>query len=523
MKNYFLLLLLSILLITKSNAQNWNTTPTAVKNYFTANSILKYIAIDSIKANNSSDSVYHFYATYRDSSLITNNAKCIDANAAAWMGKLKYRNENTGIELFFNYKEDTITIHTAAPLGSSWTLCADTGLHTTVATVTAVDTLTIDGVIDSIKEISVQHYINSAIAGAYYNTYKIVLSKNNGWLSIVDLYSFSAAPKFINNLPLYGVVNSSALFNRISKNNVNVLQANVDLDAKFTTGNEWQYYIEFKDSGNNFLYIQDSIITAIPLGNYKYNCTINKKVKGYQIVHQNSTNMNVMYLINKDTTFTVITDSFYTCFTFVPNMMLNFMSTEQAYTNIIHPENKDSNAVATVLELDTIENNTLQVKSSYIYQSFYYNGTCFEIVIPISSGVVVTEQNYNAKLGITDMEFGYAGAPGFIPPYKYYLKYAKIITDIYGAKINFNTLDIPTFKKINFSIAPNPAYNTLYVQLDKNTSNATIHLLSIDGKLLHTVTATETNAIDITYLPKGLYFLKINAGANTGFAKFVKE
>jgi len=114
----------------------------------------------------------------------------IDTNGGSWLGKT-ITIKPDGTHYFDNYWGDTVIIKAQAQLNDNWTLFDDTTNIYYKATVKAIDTMSILGTIDSIKKI-----VLTAYKGGYVlnndplNNVSIILSKNNGFVQICDLYIF---------------------------------------------------------------------------------------------------------------------------------------------------------------------------------------------------------------------------------------------------------------------------------------------------------------------------------------------
>jgi hypothetical protein len=86
-----------------------------------------------------------------------------------------------------------------------------------------------------------------------------------------------------------------------------------------------------------------------------------------------------------------------------------------------------------------------------------------------------------------------------------------IIVD-YPVSINDNV-------KLNFVIFPNPAKEVLYVKGDYNITDSKIEILDLNGKLLKTV--SDTDKVDVSDLPSGLFLVRITDKNKLGIKKVV--
>jgi len=87
-----------------------------------------------------------------------------------------------------------------------------------------------------------------------------------------------------------------------------------------------------------------------------------------------------------------------------------------------------------------------------------------------------------------------------------------------------NYASIATQNNTNtFEIYPNPANNVLTVNLN-NYKNAQIQVIDITGKIVLIINTTQTkNALDVSSLTKGVYFIKITSNSQSTTKQFVKD
>ena len=176
-------------------AQQYRCFTPNSKQYFTnAHSYLRGMRIDSVRISGT-DTIYYPFHTLRGKCYIPNisghpASGILDSNGGSWLGK-KVMQKANGDFLFDNIWNDTLVIKTQAKLGDSWTLYSDTSTRFYQATVSSLDTMTILGVADSVKTISITAYNGSSIdATNPINKFKIILSKNHGFTQVFDLYTF---------------------------------------------------------------------------------------------------------------------------------------------------------------------------------------------------------------------------------------------------------------------------------------------------------------------------------------------
>jgi len=114
----------------------------------------------------------------------------LDSNGGSWLGK-KVMQFSDGTFLFDNLWQDTVVIKPQAVVGDSWVMYNDTTKRFYRASIVAADTMTVAGFVDSIKTINITAYDDTGYVPADpVNNFKIILSKNNGFVQVIDLYTF---------------------------------------------------------------------------------------------------------------------------------------------------------------------------------------------------------------------------------------------------------------------------------------------------------------------------------------------
>jgi hypothetical protein len=189
--NRFLLACLLFVTIT-CQGQNYNPLQYGVKRYFTnSNGYLRGIRVDSVTTSGT-DTVFHLFRTVRSAGYfyMSGIPVRIDTAGGSWAGGNVIKQPD-GTFLFDNLWGDTVVLKTQANLGDSWTFFNDTTQISYTATVTALDTMTVLGNLDSIKVIT----IAADTAGMPYtqdpvNGFQLKLSKDNGFVQAFDVYTF---------------------------------------------------------------------------------------------------------------------------------------------------------------------------------------------------------------------------------------------------------------------------------------------------------------------------------------------
>ena len=163
-------------------AQNYQCLQPGVQHFFTnADGYLRGIRIVSVKSYADS-TVYFPYQTRRTWHR--------DTSGGCWLGK-KVIIQNDGTFLFSNIFKDTIVVKPQAHTGDSWIFYNDSSTLYYQADLVAEDTMTFLGTVDSVKKIRITaRNLAGLLVSDPVNGFELVLSKNNGFVSVIDLYTF---------------------------------------------------------------------------------------------------------------------------------------------------------------------------------------------------------------------------------------------------------------------------------------------------------------------------------------------
>ncbi len=178
-------LLLILLLSGIARAQDWGPlSAPGVKRYFTnKNQYLRGMRVDSVTVDGSAE-VYHLFRSLRGKIPSYN----LDSNGASWLGN-KVRKEEYGRWLFPTWLSDTIVINPGAALGETWRMYDDSGTTAYDVTVTALDTATVLGALDSVKTLTIAALPASGLpADDSLHGWTIVLSKVHGFVQVPDVW-----------------------------------------------------------------------------------------------------------------------------------------------------------------------------------------------------------------------------------------------------------------------------------------------------------------------------------------------
>lgn len=199
--------LILIVLLTTISLKSQNGYQTVYSNrtaYFQGEyNIVETLKIDSCKFKN--DSIL-----FPSRTLQLIGDECYDPCGGSWAGKKIIINDEWNY--FFNDENDTIKIKTNAVLNETWNLFLKPDI-TITATITNLDTITVLGVIDSVKTITLHVYDNAMKPRPHeLEGTTIAISKHSGLTKTLNFtyfptVRFRPADYVTKNLDLIGITN----------------------------------------------------------------------------------------------------------------------------------------------------------------------------------------------------------------------------------------------------------------------------------------------------------------------------
>lgn len=165
--------------------QNYQTVQSDEIHYFTTQNY-EYVLASSVKSieMQGSDSVFYSFSTVREDENLNEGDPCKYFLGSSWLGEKVVIKPN-GQNVFYNYKNEPITIETQAALGDTFLLYTYTTGEWIKGEVVNELQLSIFGALDSIKIIELFSNANFP-----YSDSRIVLSKNFGFVEQFPAYSF---------------------------------------------------------------------------------------------------------------------------------------------------------------------------------------------------------------------------------------------------------------------------------------------------------------------------------------------
>lgn len=408
----------------------------------------------------------------------------------SWLGSQYILNTNTGEEFYFNVLNDTIKILTKAQLNDSWIIAKDTNGIDFIGTIISIDTLTIDGNTDSIKTISIQAYNGITPVMNYFNNLEIQLSKNHGFVTVFEFYTFPNYDSIFYNLTgPYPKLQYP--HKRVEKYLTEINFRKVDLNIKYQPGNEW--IVHHKDIAGYYL-IHDSIISST---------LINPNKMSVEFYRHNYYHYIILSPPYNDTfyhTYTTITD------TVVADTLTSKLRNRHFESPFLPSISGGFDFFWNLIQFNC---NGISLKDTA------------EMHTPIS-GTLILSNTYQSNFGLKANYYNFYD--GVNDTYhEFQTIYTKFGNCIDGTKLNFKSLsiqDIETAASL-ITLYPNPSSNQIQIANLSNLNIISCSIKDITGKLISK--QSNSKSIDISMLPNGLYFVEIHTDKGLLTKKIIKN
>lgn len=501
MKKILLMVLTTFSIVTYG--QNYQTIKSNQLNYFGTNSLDQILATrtDSVVMSGN-DSIFYSYKAVRGNNDPEqfNISGCPYELGPNWYGSHVIIEEN-GTNLFFNRFNDTIRVATQSSLNEQFLVYLYPNGDSLYGTVTAIDTMTVLGNIDSVKTISLTNNNDPSISHLSFE-----IGKQNGFVKLFSPYSFPYAYRMNSDdndtLSPYALVGSEYPRIGITKPHIGEIY-NYEVGDRFvystrhgaiTESGPWtKTYIE-RDVIDKVSYGSDSII-------YTFKDTIL------------STNGDESWQTNPD--FTTYED--------IHELTVKEFNN---FNDSLLPE--EFNFV-------TQKWNELYVNSCGVLEEKYFD-VFYVIVNPEPNDTCI----YFDYIDSPDLSnsaingFGITQSAGWINLYSpdNYISFNLIYySKVNGISCGTNSyLSIEEEQKIDdsdLSIYPNPANNKVTVRFEtKDVEPIEIRILTISGQTIYSQN-TEFNSfsegvnLDISDFDSGIYFVTVNSSKGNISKKLV--
>lgn len=474
MKHLLLVLLLTLTTVSSSLGQHYQTIYSNRVAYFdNADKNIKCIRIDSVR--HTRDSV--FFPFYE---ILETSESCYTPNKASWIGKSVTIKEN-GVNAFVSQTGDTIALHTGAHTGDKWIAYAS-GNTIIEATVSMVDTLTVLGVLDSVKTIRFQSFNNHLEPlNLHINQMVVQLGKYSGFIKTLNFYFFS-------DLYLKDNRNKLETFDLVGHSNTD----------KGVTNLTWLEVFDFQPGDE--IHISDH-----------YSCR-NSDGSGSETLKES------IYIYQERTDHPASIDYTYTLHERIKTY-LQGSSTSDQYTKTVHETFEQNSSFdklpgEPIRELNgTYSNfmtNEFPVSKSYpgdteLYQEINTSDTCWRLLIV--DGCISAEKYIKGLGGPYYSCSNFTCSGGMDRRIVFYKKGDKI----WGNPLNFSGIN-ETLSAKNIRIYPNPADKIITINAVKNqVFPIHVFLYDIHGhlKIVQTI-ESELTKLDISDLKSGIYVVKFS-------------
>ena len=478
-------------------AQNYQCLQYGVKHYFTNDKgYLRGIRIDSVHALTDSVIYYPFH-TPRGS--YSEMGGILDSNGGSWLGK-KVVQTGDGSFLFDNIWGATVMIKTKAHLGDSWTLYSDTTARNYRATVTGLQTMPVLGVTDSVKIITINAFDSMTAAPSDpLNNFKIILSKNNGFVQVCDLYTFPyhvPDSLYRPGLDFYLDKSTSAAWEAYSFRGyapdtsttifhlVNFINPTRQQLYDFSIGDIYEY----KECN-----LPDGIDCDISLywsayvpSFYQSDTIINKYYSGSNIVYEfngSATRPNPFALLSSGTGEITVNNSLLIDTTIMPE--------EYHQQSCYYYVSSDSGYCLISPYYETVPNYLFGI-NFFGYDEFF-----------------IMDSVYKKGLGLVKNYYK-GGSVTFYEVESSELTWYRKSTDSCGGYSAVTPVGIQAVQaQHGFTVFPNPAHDEVNIKVS-TVLPYSISILNMFGQtLLSFSVVKETSRVDVSNWPKGMYFVQV--------------
>ncbi len=486
-----LLIFLFIISSLTVNAQSWSPAVEGKKKFYTNGfHYLRMMMYDSVITNGTEKYFYPF-KTWRGSPCQDYwEIETFDSNGASWWGK-EIVITDTGASLFYNYDNEMIELKHLSDIDDEWVLFHSDSLNIVYhAKITALDTMTIQGMLDSIKMIKITTLDknNNPIADSL-DGLELILSKEHGLIRTLDWYMFPYRTdsfykpssidcyymQMLKDGQIYNVQTKGLIFNLVDLKSTSMAEM---YDYEIGEVLHWQNMWYWAPSQFNYTYWAHKVVEKKFSDSFVY----------YTYIE----------LTSGDTTYSSHSkyDFAIDSITFLPEKNL------PDHANVIYYFNpKDSSFCYLSPMIDIFEDLGI------------FNGN-------YSGGLV----SYKVGLGCTYRIYG--NSQTFL--HETLIRGAKKNTSQTPCWKNNNIISIGNviFENTNqIKVYPNPASSIINIKLENEVNvykPLEISIISISGKVI--VKTVQTNAdfsLDVNNLSQGVYYLKIKSSTLNDVKKIV--
>lgn len=458
-------------------SQNYQCIDTSGITYFTnANHYLRGIRIDSTLQSNGHIFLFP-YKTARGSYFSSryDNLK----PKGSWLGDTIIVAQD-GTYNFTNHRNDTIVIKSLAKVNDSWVFYDDTSNIYFEATVSKIDTMSINGTLDSIKTITLTAKDPlGTLSGHRFSNKNITLSKKHGFITVFDLYIFPqlGTPQSFDGYDYFSYRAGDIMFNQIALKNPQLKEI-----YDFNIGDVF-HYKNYYIHPNAFVVSNSSntVLNKVNLNPFKIRYTIQEVYQYYEYPsyqYPQGRKVTKLDTFNKDVDTTLLLD-------------LQLLPEEWGMTREIN-----YNPVDTVL---CITNPKFDILPNFVsYNDTLAESNTFE---PCSGSTY-----YTYKIGLGQIYYARcdapsAGAPNPTQTMFYWHKKGVSCGKPYDLSIEKTANP----KRITL-LYPNPATTEIIIHKDDNIDVLSLRISDITGRIVHKQKCVdEFSTINVSKFPTGMY------------------
>ena len=418
---------------------------------------------------------------------------CIDQNGPSWLGEKIIISPEWNY--FFNVQGDTIKIKTNAGFHESWMLFEDEEVSIT-AIVYFHDTMTVLGLVDSVKTIELQAYYKSYPTNNFAHGI-LLLSKHFGLIFTYNMYLFpynqqDNSSSRLEEFDLVGIDNSDYGIQNLKWFDVFDFQPGDEfhtekIDLTTTDGPPTKRIIKNIREIKNRENFTDSIVYQIQEKNERTH-TYGQDLMGYEL-----TDKSVRLVIKQNPEFDLLPGQPY-----VKNsdLLSNYMTSQ--------------NNIPCKGENEPIEfNNNL---SCWSYMLDYYSDVCYTDNSLYHKGL--GGPYYDNVSGCWEIDKSYESRT---------LMYYKKGDVVWGTPIILSALDELTFDA-GIVVYRNPTKDVLCIKFSNPVEQSFIKIYDLAGALLHNEEIlTAESEIDLKTFHRGVYVYQLSVyGQTVKSGKFVR-
>ena len=494
-------------------SQHYECLKSGTTNFFTnGNGYLRAMRIDSVRTIGS-DIVYYPFHTFRS----RYQAGSLDSTGGSWLGKNVIQ-KSDGTFFFDNIWGDTVTIKTQANIGDSWTFFRDSTYFSYKATMLAMDTMTVLGVLDSVKKITIEADTNGVLNPSDpVNNFQIILSQHHGFEQVFDLMTFP--------------------FHR--KNGASTSSGNFDyyydlLTNSVPTGG-WSYVAPPDTITALFKLIPFTIPSMMEIYDYNIGDVFESSTEHYygggasevidfdSIISKIVTAFSVSYTVASSSkqsiggSFPTIVNCFY-------NTNALFEDTTKLFYLNKLPEEWRSpeyyHYFPNAHVIGTTDSCTTQVYQMDLEHIDYGNGWLIEVSDGMNSYLSSNSASYGIGYGEVGMDITDREGDPFSPDQNMHMDYAYKNGNACGTEYHIPvSVDNVQGNTRQLFVYPNPASTEIMVSSPDLIEN--ISITNVFGQTVYTgYDRSSKVVINVSSFVPGIYYLKVN---NTEVRKFVKE